>query len=200
MSEDGKPQRGASGGMQGGPSRGRSPITGPALPPPEAAQATEEEKPPCPQGTEAISQRINPAFFLQSVSPQPLTTTSLSPTITVISETPYSHPDTSGLSSNATTNAGIARRGGRSPSEARKLPERKPRSPRGMSDVGKSQGGASGGMQGGPRRGRSPITGPALPPPEAAQTTNKNRPPCPQGTKIPSQRTSPVSLPLPPAA
>ena len=33
------------------------------------------------------------------------------------------------------------------------------------------QRGASGGMQGGPRRGRSPITGPALPTPEAAQTT-----------------------------
>ena len=63
MSEAGKPQGGASGGMQGGPRRGRSPITGPALPPPEAAQATESEKPPCPQGTKAISQRTSPALF-----------------------------------------------------------------------------------------------------------------------------------------
>ena len=51
-------------------------------------------------------------------------------------------------------------------------------------------------MQGGPRRGRSPITGPALPPPEAAQTTNKKRPPCPQGTQPSSQRTSPALLSL----
>ena len=69
--------------------------------------------------------------------------------------------------------AGIAQRAGRSPSVARKLPEQRPRSPRGMVETGKPQRGASGGMQGGPRRGRSPITGPALPPPEAAQTTEK---------------------------
>ena len=75
---------------------------------------------------------------------------------------------------NAKAHTGIARRAGRSPSEARKLPEQKPRSPRKMSDVGKPQRGASGGMQGGPRRGRSPITGPALPhAAQAAQTTNK---------------------------
>ena len=41
------------------------------------------------------------------------------------------------LSSNAKSYAGIARREGRSPSAARKLPERQPRSPRKMSDVGK---------------------------------------------------------------
>ena len=67
------------------------------------------------------------------------------------------------LSFSAKTNAGIARREGRSPSAARKLPEQKPRSPRRMTKMGKPQRGASGGMQGGPRRGRSPITGPALP-------------------------------------
>ena len=81
-----------------------------------------------------------------------------------------------GLAYNANAHAGIARRAGRSPSEARKLPEQKPRSPRGMSETGKPKRGASGGMQGGPRRGRSPITGPALPPPEAAQTTIKKSP------------------------
>ncbi len=59
------------------------------------------------------------------------------------------------------------------------------------------QGGASGGMQGGPRRGRSPITGPALPPAaQAAQTTEKEKPPCPQGTEIHAQRTGSVSMPL----
>ena len=67
-----------------------------------------------------------------------------------------------------------------------------------MTETGKPQRGASGGMQGGPRRGRSPITGPALPhAAQAAQTTNKKWPPCPQGTQSASQRTSPVSLPLP---
>ena len=110
---------------------------------------------------------------------------------------PHSQRDAR-LSFRAKAYAGIARRGGRSPSAARKLPEQKPRSPRGMTETGKPKRGASGGMQGGPRRGRSPITGPALPHAEqAAQTTNKKWPPCPQGTKIPSQRTSPVSLPLP---
>jgi len=92
----------------------------------------------------------------------------------------------------AKAHAGIARRGGRSPSAARKLPQQGPRSPREMTRMGKPKRGASGGMQGGPRRGRSPITGPALPPPEAAQTTNKKRPPCPQGTEAASQRTSPA--------
>ena len=94
------------------------------------------------------------------------------------------NPMLSALSSSAIPPAGIARRAGRSPSAARKLPEQKPRSPRGMSETGKPKRGASGGMQGGPRRGRSPITGPALPSPEAAQTIIMRKPPCPQGTKI----------------
>ena len=82
-------------------------------------------------------------------------------------------------------------------SEGGKLPKHRTRALDVLRKLKTFLGGASGGMQGGPRRGRSPITGPALPPPEAAQTTNKKWPPCPQGTKIPSQRTSPVSLPLP---
>ena len=94
------------------------------------------------------------------------------------------------LPCSAKTHAGIARRAGRSPSAARKLPKQKPRSPRGMTETGKPKRGASGGMQGGPRRGRSPITGPALPSPEAAQTTDKEKPPCPQDTTSTSQRTS----------
>ena len=143
--------------------------------PSEAAQTTNKKKPPCPQGTKAISQRTSPVLLsLEAAVTRTPTITNLSPTITVISETPYSQPDDPGLSSNATTNAGTARRAGRSPSEARKLPEQKPRSPRKMSEAGKPQRGASGGMQGGPRRGRSPITGPALPhAAQAAQTTNK---------------------------
>ena len=39
-------QRGASGGMQGGPRRGRSPITGPALPPAAQAAQTKIKKSP----------------------------------------------------------------------------------------------------------------------------------------------------------
>ena len=81
-----------------------------------------------------------------------------------------------GFSRRAKAHAGIARRAGRSPSAARKLPEQKPRSPRGVKETGKPKRGASGGMQGGPRRGRSPITGPALPTPEAAQTKIKKSP------------------------
>ena len=109
------------------------------------------------------------------------------------------------LSLSANPPTGIARRAGRSPSAARKLPQRQPRSPRGMTKYGKplrarpwngkrrqAQRGASGGMQGGPRRGRSPITGPALPhAAQAAKTTEKRKPPCPQDTEAISQRTSP---------
>ena len=81
--------------------------------------------------------------------------------------------------------SGIARRAGRSPSEARKLPEQKPRSPRGVRAYGKplranpwewreatSPAGSSGGSAEGASEGRQPLTGPHLPPPEAAQTTN----------------------------
>ena len=51
--------------MQGGPRRGRSPITGPALPrAAQAAKTTEKRKPPYPQGTKAIVQRTSPVFFL----------------------------------------------------------------------------------------------------------------------------------------
>ena len=43
-------------------------------------------------------------------------------------------------------------------------------------EYGKPGGGASGGLQGGPRRGRSPITGPALPhAAQAAKITNKEK-------------------------
>ena len=104
-------QGGASGGMQGGPRRGRSPITGPALPPPEAAQTTEKDKPPCPQGTQAASQRTN-SFLLSFRAPdcnptptehnprierpapkfKPFIATSLSSITSAISETFYSTP------------------------------------------------------------------------------------------------------------
>ena len=67
-------------------------------------------------------------------------------------------------------------------SEGRKLPKRWTRDLAVLRKLKTFLGGASGGMQGGPRRGRSPITGPALPPPEAAQTTDKEKPPCPQDT------------------
>ena len=108
---------------------------------------------------------------------------------------------------------GIARRGGRSPSAARKLPQQKPRSPRGMLEVGKplkaspwewryatSPAGSSGGSAEGASEGRQPLTGPHLPPPEAAKTAEKEKPSCPQGTcrsierqaKIHEQARTPV--------
>ena len=56
---------------------------------------------------------------------------------------------------------GIARRAGRSPSEARKLPEQRPRSPRGMAETGKPRQGVPGGVQRGPRRGAAPNRPPS---------------------------------------
>ena len=95
--------------------------------------------------------------------------------------------------------SGIARRAGRSPSEARKLPEQKPRSPRGVRAYGKplranpwewreatSPAGSSGGSAEGASEGRQPLTGPHLPPPEAAQTTKMNSP-------VPAGHTSRLS-------
>ena len=89
----------------------------------------------------------------------------------------------SNRSFSVTAHGGIARRAGRSPSVARKLPEQKPRSPRGMVGYGKplraspwewkdttSPAGLSGGSAEGASEGRQPLTGPLLPPPEAAQT------------------------------
>ena len=47
-------------------------------------------------------------------------------------------------------------------SEGRKLPQLEPRALAAQGMLITLFGGASGGMQGGPRRGRSPITGPTL--------------------------------------
>ena len=57
-----------------------------------------------------------------------------------IPETSCSQPDALDLPFSAKAHDGIARRGGRSPSAARKLPEQKPRSPRGMVEYGKPSG------------------------------------------------------------
>ena len=85
---------------------------------------------------------------------------------------------------NAKAHAGIARRAGRSPSGARKLPEQKPRSPRGMVGYGRplkaapwewkyttSPAGSSGGSAEGASEGRQPLTGPNLPPAAQAAKT-----------------------------
>ena len=76
-------------------------------------------------------------------------------------------------------------------SEGRKLPQLEPRAlatPTGNENF--SQRGASGGMQGGPRRGRSPITGPTLPrAAQASQTTPDGGTSCPKGSK--NQRNIP---------
>ncbi|CAK7028196.1 MAG: hypothetical protein DESF_01180 [Desulfovibrio sp.] len=63
---------------------------------------------------------------------------------------------------------GIARRGGRSPSEARKLPQHKTRSPRDPSVIERPWGGP-GGVQRGPRRGKAPDRPPLPPAAQAAQ-------------------------------
>ena len=104
---------------------------------------------------------------------------------------------------------GIARRGGRSPSAARKLPQQRPRSPRGIMVYGKplaaspwewryttSPAGSSGGSAEGAEEGRQPLTGPHLPPPEAAKTKELKKFPYPKGTQTSSQRTSSALLSL----
>lgn len=58
-------------------------------------------------------------------------------------------------------------------SEGRKLPQLEPRALAVLRNLKIFFGGASGGMQGGPRRGRSPITGPTLP--HAAQASQLRR-------------------------
>ena len=107
-----------------------------------------------------------------------------------IPETSCSQPDALDLPFSAKAHDGIARRAGRSPSTARKLPEQKPRSPRGMVEYGKPSGanpwerrgttspaGSSGGSAEGASEGRQPLTGPHLPPvAQAAQTKLQKNP------------------------
>ena len=67
-------------------------------------------------------------------------------------------------------------------SEGRKLPQHKTRALATQRKLKTLLGGAPGGMQGGPRRGRSPITGPALPcAAQASQTSPGGETPCPKG-------------------
>ena len=70
-------------------------------------------------------------------------------------------------------------------SEGRKLPQLEPRALAAQGMLITLFGGASGGMQGGPRRGRSPITGPTLlRAAQASQTSPEGDAPCPKGRKI----------------
>ena len=82
----------------------------------------------------------------------------------------------------------FTRRGGRSPERAervREAPAAQDACPRHLKEVENLLGGASGGMQGGPRRGRSPITGPTLPrAAQASQSPVRRKIPCPKGRKI----------------
>ena len=82
----------------------------------------------------------------------------------------------------------FTRRGGRSPERAervREAPAAQDACPRHLKEVENLLGGASGGMQGVPRRGRSPITGPALPrAAQASQSPVGRKIPRPQGRKI----------------
>ena len=68
-------------------------------------------------------------------------------------------------------------------SEGRKLPQHKTRALATQRKLKTFLGGAPGGMQGGPRRGRSPITGPALPcAAQASQTSPEGETLCPKGS------------------
>ena len=68
-------------------------------------------------------------------------------------------------------------------SEGGKLPQRKTRALATLRKLKAFLGGASGGMQGGPRRGRSPITGPTLPHAAQASQLRRGRIPVPAGQK-----------------
>ena len=60
--------------------------------------------------------------------------------------------------------------------------------------IWKARRGCFGGLQGGPRRGRSPITGPALPPAaQAARMKNREKVFVPAGHVFSSRRASPFS-------
>ena len=115
------------------------------------------------------------------------------------------------LSFSAKPPTGIARRAGRSPSEARKLPEQRPRSPRGMVGYGSPlkvipwewrDATNLAGSSGGSAEGASPkglcLAAPPRPPSAARRAggpiENKEKPPCPQGTTPTSQRTRPALL------
>ena len=71
-------QRGASGGMQGGPRRGRSPITGPALPPAAQAAQTKIKKSPRARRAQQTPLKGQARFLCQCPKFSPLVTTSLS--------------------------------------------------------------------------------------------------------------------------
>ena len=69
-------------------------------------------------------------------------------------------------------------------SERGKLPQHKTRALANLRQLKTFLGGAPGGMQGGPRRGRSPITGPTLPrAAQASQAPPEGGIQCPKGSK-----------------
>ena len=115
-----------------------------------------------------------------------------------------------GLAFNAKAHNGIARRAGRSPSEARKLPKRQTRSPREMVGYGRPMKASpwefwmydkpSGVVRGECRGGLGGAAAPNRPPSAARRAGGPNsrneKPPCPQGTQAAFQRTSPALLSL----
>ena len=111
-----------------------------------------------------------------------------------------------GLAFNAKAHNGIARRAGRSPSEARKLPKQRPRSPRRMMEYGRplwanpwewrhttSPAGSSGGSADGASPKGLCLAAPPRPPSAARRAggpnSRKEKLSCPQGTETSSQRT-----------
>ena len=150
---------------------------------PNVVQTIQKEKSPCPQGTETTFQRTGPKPKISFNEPACNNRPSFQRLHVANQTLPV-------IPFNAKAHAGIARRAGRSPSEARKLPEQKPRSPRGMVGYGRplkadpwewkyttSPAGSSGGSAEGASEGRQPLTGPHLPPAaQAAQTKIKKSP------------------------
>ena len=108
-----------------------------------------------------------------------------------------SQPNTLGIAFSAKSHAGIARRAGRSPREARKLPEQEPRSPREMAERGKPFKGhsvrveiddkPSGVVRGECRGGLGGAAAPNRPPSAARRAGGPNqikeKPSCPQAHK-----------------
>ena len=102
---------------------------------------------------------------------------------------------------------GIARRAGRSPSEARKLPEQKPRSPRGTAKFGKplraspwewgeatSPAGCFGGDARGAEKGAQPHNRPRLAPAGGGPSNRKRKASVPAGHKNPLSKDKPCFI------
>ncbi|CAK7001714.1 MAG: hypothetical protein DESF_00048 [Desulfovibrio sp.] len=171
--------------MQGGPRRGRSPITGPALPhAAQAANRTAIENLPSRRAT-AHSAKKKTFPSLPAPIPQGgcLHKSATANKLLPLCGAPQAGRHSTAFMQSKSARWHCAPRREITRPKGGKLPEHKARSPRQPGEVENLKGVLRGGMQGGPRRGRSPITGPALP--HAAQAANRT-----EAENLPSRRAT----------